>query len=59
MKKRMKMKKTYITPETDVVELQHCATVLAGSLSDIDSNLKGDDVIGLEDDPMGEGFLGR
>ena len=54
------MKREYMKPTIRVVELQHRNFQLSGSLvGTAASNLDPEDVILIDDDPVGEGFWGR
>lgn len=54
------MKKEYMKPTVRVVELQHKNCLLAGSpTGSTSSNLDPEDVITIDDTPVGNGFWGR
>ena len=54
------MKKTYLQPTMNVVELQHQHQLLAGSITDVQTTGLGDgDGFTIDDTPAGDGFWGR
>ena len=55
------MKKEYIKPDIEVVQLQHMTPLLAGSnLNSISTTgLAAEDAIIIDDDEAGDGFWGR
>ena len=54
------MKKTYLKPDMQVVQLQHQLQLLAGSgPRSVSTNLGDDDDLDIDDTPAGTGFWGR
>ena len=54
------MKKEYMKPTMNVVQLQHRTMILAGSITTTSTNLTGTDAIDIDEDtPAGDGFWGR
>lgn len=54
------MKREYMKPTMEVVELQHQHQLLAGSITGVQTTgLGDDDGFTIEDTPAGDGFWGR
>jgi hypothetical protein len=54
------MKRIYVKPEQEIVELQYCETLLAGSVTSIDSSLSAEDDLLIDDTlPTDNSFWGR
>ena len=54
------MKKIYVKPEQEIVELQYCETLLTGSVTSIDTSLvDADDLLIDDTTPVEDTFWGR
>ena len=54
------MKKIYVKPEQEIVELQYCETLLAGSVTSINTSLDdADDLLIDTTTPIDDSFWGR
>jgi hypothetical protein len=54
------MKRIYVKPEQEIVELQYCESLLAGSVTSIDTSLDDADKLLIDDTtPIDDSFWGR
>lgn len=54
------MKRTYVKPEQEIVDLQYCETLLAGSVTSINSSLSAEDELLIDNTlPTDDSFWGR